>query len=417
MDKYRVLKVFEDTPKKLQLSVQEVQDLYLLRNIIGEKNFNLQADGKLLISHYVGFVQLNNTRLLIYPKVSRNADSEEIFNLSFNIFVKILSLTGFDQVKKVQSPQSMGIFDGDILELMISLFVDEILLLFKRDVNRGYQINSKNESFIKGKIDFAENIKLNSYRKHLHVLKYEQFTENILLNKIFKAVMINLISLTTLKQNKIKLGQALMWLENVEEISLTNDIWDKIIFTRLNQQYRTAFNMAKLFYQNSSLNLNKGDELSLSFLVPLNQLFERYVLYLLEKACGNETNVRYQGPLRYLGLSNSKSVLQLKPDISIEHKGMICAIFDAKYKEAIDQYDNCCVSQNDIYQMLAYSIRYECNNIVLVYPKMLESKSNLFELMNLEIPKELGNLRLRAVQIDLEKDIYTLSEQLLEYLF
>ena len=40
-----------------------------MKSIIGENNLILQADGKLLVKHYVGFIQINKTRLLIYLKL------------------------------------------------------------------------------------------------------------------------------------------------------------------------------------------------------------------------------------------------------------------------------------------------------------------------------------------------------------
>ena len=70
MDELRVIKVFEDRQRKLLLSKQEENDILSMKKIIGENNINLQADGNLLISHYVGFVQVNKTRLLIYPKIA-----------------------------------------------------------------------------------------------------------------------------------------------------------------------------------------------------------------------------------------------------------------------------------------------------------------------------------------------------------
>jgi 5-methylcytosine-specific restriction enzyme subunit McrC len=244
----------------------------------------------------------------------------------------------------------------------------------------------------------------NSYRKHLHALKYEQFTENILMNQIFKTVVLNLVKKTTVKDNRMKLGQALLWLEDVEQIKITENIWNQVTFTRLNYQYCTVFNMAKLFYHNSSVNLNKGDELTFSFLVPLNQLFERYIFEMLKVTAEPDVCIKYQGPVSFLGYLDGKKSFQLKPDISIIKNEQVLMIFDAKYKEIIDAEGNNLVSQSDIYQMLAYSVKYHCNQIVLVYPKMLGCSQDKFELFTIEIPTYNGALTIRVVQVDLELD-------------
>lgn len=232
MSDLKVIKVFEDRQEKLTLSEQEVKDILSMKSIIGENNITLQPDGKLLINHYVGFIQINKTRVLIYPKIARRAKDEKTFEKSFNILFKLLAYSGFGNVKRIPTPQMVGKYKGDILEIFISFFIDELLALFKKDVNRNYRQNLENQIFIKGKIDFTETINKNSYRKHLHSVKFDEFTENILLNQIFKAVIQNLILKTVVKENKMKLKQALLWLEDVDSIHLTNEIWSQVIFTR-----------------------------------------------------------------------------------------------------------------------------------------------------------------------------------------
>lgn len=410
MDGLRVIKVFEDRQTKLVLSKQEENDILSMKGIIGENNINLQADGNLLISHYVGFVQVNKTRLLIYPKIAIKSFMEKDYNKAFEILIRLLSNSEFFSIKKIPSPLTIGKYKGDLLELFIGIFIDELLVLLNRDVNRDYNLCLENQSFIKGKIDFAETVKYNSYRKHLHYVRYDQFTENIIINRIFKTVILNLINRTTVKENKMKLKKSLLWLEDVEAVRLNNDIWKGVKFSHLNNQYEPVFNMAKLFYYNSSPNLNKGDEMVFSFLVPVNQLFERYVYEAIKsfKSC---FTVNYQKPVRYLARQDGIDKLQLKPDITITENERIKYIIDAKYKE-VNMANNINVYQSDIYQMLAYSIRYECNNIALIYPKFLgDSNSEVLE-SEIIIDTNYGQVTIKVIKVDLETDKKELGEML-----
>ena len=43
------------------------------------------------------------------------------------------------------------------------------------------------------------------------------------------------------------------------------------------------------------------------------------------------------------------------------------AIIDTKWKRIFDEGD---VDQSDIYQMFVYSARYQCQNAILVYPRV-----------------------------------------------
>lgn len=416
MEDLKVIKVFEDRQIKLQLTEEETKDIISMKKIIGENNLSLQVDGKLLISHYVGFVQINKTRLLIYPKIAIGATNQATFDKAFDILIKLLSYSGFSSVKRIHSPQLMGRYQGDLLELFISFFIDELLNLFKRDINRNYNHNLENQSFIKGKIDFPETVKKNSFRKHLHYVQYDQFTENILLNRIFKTVVCNLIKKARIRENKMKLKQALLWLEDVESIKINNDLWGQVKFTRLNRTYEPAFNLAKLFYYNSGPNLNKGDDLTFSFLVPLNQLFERYVFEMLNKNIDSPYAVRYQGPIDYLGMIKNKKCFQLKPDISIIRDQQAIVILDPKYKEIMNDEGELTIVQADIYQMLAYSVRYECNQIVLVYPKFLTIENSQLFISEIKIPNYDQHVSIKLIQIDLEAETEGMSEELVRFL-
>lgn len=413
MDNTRVIKIFEDRQEKIDLNQQEIKDLLLMKEIIGRNRVILQADGSLLIRHYVGFVQVNKTRLLIYPKISSKSLGESEYKRSFNILMKLLSYSGFKSVKKLITPQNMDKYEGDILESFIGIFIDELLLQFKRDINRGYNNKLENQGFIKGKIDFAKTIKKNSFKKHLHYIKYDDFSENILLNKIFKSIVHNLIITTNSKDNKLKLRQSLLWLEDVDKLILDNEIWDRINFTRQNRNYKAAFNMAKLFYYNSSPNLNKGDEYTFSFLVPVNQLFEFYLYEILNSNTRERYDIKYQNSKSYLAHIDGKQHSLLKPDITLTLEGEIGYILDAKYKELILKEQTSKISQADIYQMLAYSVGYQCNNIALIYPKFLSDNPSEPIVKELIIQNYDNTISIKLIKVDLEIEPDILENQLM----
>lgn len=412
MNENRMIKIFEDSQNQVQLSPQEEKDILAMKSIIGDNNLILQADGKLFIRHYVGFIQVNKTRLLIYPKISKYSNSEDIFNKSFNILIKLLCYSGYINIKNIPSPQFMNKLKGDLLELFVSIFIDELLRLINRDLNRSYNQGIENQTYIKGKIDFSETIKKNIYRKHKHYVIHDEFTENILMNQIFKAVIQNLLARTTIKENKFKLRQGLLYLEDVDNISLSDEVWDKMVFTRLNSQFKTVFNMAKLFYYNSTPNLNKGDELTFSFLVPVNQLFEKYLYKVLLNNSPSDIDIEYQGPIKYLARKNGKNYMKVKPDISISREDQTLYILDAKYKEVEDTDDNLSILRSDIYQMVAYSLRYNCNSIALLYPKFLEDKNNDFIVTELEIENNKFIIRIKIAKINLEAEPEALYKDL-----
>jgi len=409
----KIIKIFEDKQKKLELTQQNIDDILLMREIIGDNNILLQADGKLLVRHYVGFIQINKTRLLVFPKIAKTLNSEEECKKSFDILMKLLIYSEFTGIKKTPNSQSMDKYKGDLLEFFIGIFVDELLLRFKREINRGYNEYLENQTFIKGKIDFIETVKKNSFRKHLHYVRYDNFSENILLNRIFKTVIKRLIIITKSDSNKIKLKQASIWLEDVDEILLTSEVWQAVKFNRQNNKYELCFNMAKLIYSNYSPNMNEGNNNTLSFLVPVNRLFE---LYLFKVFDGNykDIEVRYQGPIKYLAHNTESKCFQLHPDITFIDQGQVQYILDAKYKDVSSYSNKLNISQADIYQMLAYSVKYRCENIALLYPKiMLNDDINASSLVEeLEIDNYGHIIKIKIIQADLEISPEKLADEL-----
>ncbi len=143
MTEMNVIKVFEDRQKKVKLTNQNMKDLIEMKSIIGENNIIIQADGRLLIRHFVGFIQLNKTRLLVYPKISIGTDVEE-YEKSFQILSKMLIYSGFLSVKKIPEAQNIAVYQNDLMELYISIFTDELTVQFQRDINRGYLFSYDN---------------------------------------------------------------------------------------------------------------------------------------------------------------------------------------------------------------------------------------------------------------------------------
>lgn len=412
MTEMNVIKVFEDRHQKVKLTNQNMKDLIDMKSIIGENNIIIQADGRLLIRHFVGFVQLNKTRLLVYPKISIGTDVEE-YEKSFQILTKMLIFSGFLSVKKIPEAQNIAKYQNDLMELYISIFTDELIVQFQRDINRGYNNQLENQSFIKGKVDFNETIKYNNFKKHLHYVRYDEFNENTLINRIFKTVIQILIVKTKVKQNKIKLKQILLWLEDVSELRIDKDIWSKVIFTRQNKKYEPAFNMAKLFYYNSSPSIKDGNISALSFLVPVNQVFEMYLFKLLGEGGMNEYQIKFQGPIDYLAKKGGKKFLQMKPDITLIKNSKVSKVIDAKYKIVTDIDEKILVAQGDVYQMLAYSVRYQCDDIYLVYPKPLSDSQDGI-IASFTIANYDKTVKIRIIKVNLEDDPKIASRKLFE---
>ncbi len=416
MGENKVIIVFEDSQQKVGLTREQEKDILSMKTILGNNNLILQADHTLLIKHYVGFIQVNQTRLLIYPKVARNLKTQLSYQRAFQVMIKLLNYSGFLNVKELPMPQQMDTFECDLFELYINIFINQLLKMVSREMNRDYEVFNENQSYIKGKINFQETISKNSYKPHLHYVSISYFTENTLLNRILKTVILQLVKKTKVQNSKMQLQKALLWFEDVATVYLHKGIWESVQFNRLNANYEPIFNMAKLFYYNSSPTMHEGNEKIFNFLVPLNKLFERYIYVVLKNFMPKKYTVKYQGPLHYLGKIEEKECIKLLPDISIYEGNEARYILDAKYKELVGQEDDFKVGRDDIYQMVAYGISYRCEKIILVYPKFLGSEQDNKIDKEVKVKIEDRVVLMSAIRIDLEENEEIIGERLVSLL-
>ncbi len=387
------------------LTVDERRDILALKDLLGRQHVLLQADDSLQIMHYVGFVARGKTRLQILPKIyaDRGAISPaEERKESVMLLLRLLSYSGYLDYKEIPDPQSIEACDDDLFEIFIKIFASRLLNVFKRNLHRSYEVYEENEQFIKGKIIFHETILKNFSRKDRHYVRYDEFTIDTLLNRIFKTVLIRLMSQTMLGENKKELKRALNHLEDVAPVELYKGIFDRVVFNRMTDMYQPILSMAKLLYNNRQPGFSEGDENTFTFLVKLNELFECYAYKLIDNySQKNDLRVAYQGPRKHLAFHKGTGHVELKPDITILHNSEVLYVIDAKFKNPFDGSEHITLESTDIYQIVAYAVRYQCKNVFLLYPRFKGQPIRDTELVHYKIPTETGNINLRILQIDI----------------
>lgn len=405
--KTETITVFSDYWNNLPDYEKHLPNLYALRDIVGKNNFSLQADGSLQIMHYVGFFQKGNTRLQILPKIYAKTDlssySGTELNTSLDFIYRLLYWSGYLNYKKL-SPQLQNASEEDLLEIFISIFINEFIDLFKRKIHRTYIQQEENQQFIKGKILFAETVRRNPILKHRHYVRYDEYTINNPLNQIFKALIFELLAKTTSSNNKRMLVTGLTYLQEVDLISLNTLIFRQIKFDRLNTEFEPLFNFAKLFFHNSQPGLSEGKEKTFSFLVPVHSLFENFVARILEGFSSDEMKYSYHQPQLYFGAEKGKDVFLLEPDFTISYNDTVLTILDTKFKYPFNVKGKVEISDSDLYQLTAYAVRYNCTNLYLIYPRFLGSDFEDSLLTEYQLHSPFGEISLRIIQLDIMKD-------------
>lgn len=416
--KTKTITVFSDYLNALPDYEEHLKNLYSLRDIIGSNNFSLQADGTFQVMHYVGFFQKGNTRVQILPKIYAKTSLSEYtapeLNTSLDFVYRLLYWSGYLNHKKL-SPQLQSSSTSDLLEIFIGIFITEFIDLFSKKIHRSYIQHEENQQFIKGKILFSETIRRNPILKHLHYVRYDEYTINNPLNQIFKSLILELLVKTDSSINKRKLVTGLTYLQEVDLINLNSIHFKQIRFDRLNADFEPLFNMAKLFFHNSQPGLSEGKEKTFSFLVPVHLLFENFVAKVLTSFSTDDVKYCYHQPQLHLASQAGEDVFLLEPDFTIIHQKEVITILDTKFKYPFDKTGNVEINNHDLYQLTSYALRYNCKKLFLIYPKYLGTKNESSLLTEYLIHSPFGEISLRIIQIDImENDLLKVAAQIKE---
>lgn len=363
-----MLTLYEDRQHVLTLSDVQREALCSLKKIIGSQNITVDVDGTVQVMHYVGFYASKELHVQILPKLfSENSrlSTEEQNSRSIELLFRLLCDSGYVKVKLIDKNQEVHSFETDLFEFLIGLFIQELTPLILRQPLKGYHQKQEPLQFVKGKLLLAKTLATRPWCEHEPIVQYNEFTSDILLNRILKTTIQKMYRSAMRKENLDALHRLRMLMEDITPVEINNELFDRINFTRLSVTYENAFSLARLFYQNTNPGMFCGSNQTFSFLVPLNDLYE-YSLFkcLEEQASDTGIAITYQKPQKVLCKCDGQGKdVWLQPDILLwRNKKPVC-IVDAKYKDIRT------LSNADFYQMLAYAVAYDCDNIVLAYPR------------------------------------------------
>ena len=141
-----------------------------------------------------------------------------------------------------------------------------------------------------------------------------------------------------------------------------------MIINRNTKDYEMLMQWSKAFLMNKSFTTFSGAIASRALLFPIKSVYESYVVQQMKKVMSSEGwEVSSQDKGHYLFME-SRRQFALRPDIVMKRGGRT-VILDTKWKSLVDnERVNYGISQADMYQMYAYSKKYNTPEIWLLYP-------------------------------------------------
>ncbi len=296
----------------------------------------------------VGALEINGIPILINPKIEMS---------------KLLSLACYAIGKLEIGEELFDFKDSETLPDILALALTQAARsAFARGLLRGYQSEEEALHTVRGRIRFDEQIR-RRYGIPLPVeLRFDEFTGDILANRLVKAAAVRLRRMT-LRSSKARrdLGWIAAILDNVSLLEFRQGRVPEVRFDRLNEHYRHVVGLARLILLHSEFEAEHGDVRANGFLVDMNYLFQEFVTQALrEQLASSGITLRAE---RGAWFDDDKKVW-LKPDLSCWEDSDTCSfVGDAKYKSL----DNGGVPNADLYQLLAYATALNLPGGLLIY--------------------------------------------------
>ena len=328
------------------------------------------------IRNYVGLIEMKNGfQIQVLPKIDFSS-SEDIGNQTTKrIFLKMLrSMKDFPC--KIFNDANLKADRMNLYELFINMYLQEVRQILKQGLKSGYIEKEDNLHFYKGKLMVNEHIRQNLSHKERFYLRYDEFNPNRPENKLIKSTLIKLSKMTSSAENSKEIRQILTGFELVEPSRNIEKDFASIKIDRTTKGYEAVMAWSRFFLFNKSFTTFTGSTQSRSLLFPMEQVFESYVAQQLKKVFvpdGWEVSVQDKG---YYLFEEPRRQFSLRPDIVIRKNDRV-VVLDTKWKSLCDnEAKNYGISQSDMYQMYAYSKKYQTSEIWLIYPVNQEMRNH-----------------------------------------
>lgn len=330
------------------------ENLVQFNSLHGDKYFRVLHNG-IQFRQYVGVIQVGELVLEILPKADKD-DTDEKWQ---DVLIKML------EVCKRLKPRTVG--DAhvkrqpiNLLEIYFEAFLKETELLIRHGLVKRYRKEGGNVKALRGKLDFAANIRHNLVHKERFYTVHQIYDVNHLLHQVLSCALEIVDQFTAGTWLGDLCKRVKMNFPEVKYIRPNAQLLDSIKLDRKTAGYERALELARLIILNYSPDISSGKEKMIALLFDMNQLWEEYIRVKLSGYLGDREDYELIQETKTFWGSNF-----LKPDLILKAK---CQgktetfIIDTKWKRPDRP------SIQDLRQMYTYGRFWEAKRVMLLYP-------------------------------------------------
>lgn len=365
------------------LSEAEAQALLRLNDL--RRGFCQRLSGGVKLAQYCGIVRLPSCLVEVLPKVGMtDARTPDELDRSRGALLAMLHSARQVALTKIGSVPQQAVH-APLLDIFIEAFLHCALDQARRGLLSRYVVHSDDLPVIKGRFQAHAHVRRNLARPHLLHCEYDEFTADNGYNRAIRA------TLQVCRAWVSRPATQRLWFEtharyaSISSVKMSAADVSCLPRDRTTHRYAPVLTWCEWLLAMASPALSAGESPAPGLLFDMNKLFEAHAARLEELGGGSDRIVRTQGPPLHLATRGDDDVFRLKPDITVWHinqdgaASTIDRVVDAKWKRLDPHASDFGVDEADVYQLLAYALRYGCQRLELVYPAAVPDSDGLRE--------------------------------------
>ncbi|MFT9846526.1 McrC family protein [Aneurinibacillus sp. REN35] len=311
-----------------------------------------------MASSYIGRIELSDAAIYIMPKVT----SDTVWHW-LSVAYDISSL-------RLHPPSTqLGEWRGDV-EWLVKAFMKECASIVRSGLRSGYETRVDSMENVRGALRIAPTLGHWMKQEYHFVCAYDEPTRSVPVNRLLYAGLYHMAQ-RDYHDARVRLELLRLCAAFAPEKGEERDVAERttpseqltalahLSRTHFTRSYTQACAWLALYWRSCGLSMHKGEVLYDSFVLDMNELFERYVALRLQTALLQHDIEVIVQPHHWLG---EEGQIRIVPDLVLRHQSGEEIVVDTKYKLRTGQGENA-----DVFQMLAYLTARSSRSGVLVY--------------------------------------------------
>jgi 5-methylcytosine-specific restriction enzyme subunit McrC len=310
-------------------------------------------------SSWIGVLELERVRIVIKPK----------FNRGFHDVVDMLLFC--EDLPLSYEHTTVAAYDShSLIEMIARLFAKEVEIILNKGIVKEYIVEEDNLTCLRGRVDIRQHLRTNFMTPAKVYCRYDELDTNVLENQVIRTALEIAKHFSLTKQTMRQINRLADEFMSMTDLYFGYE-WPDFSYHRLNRHYENAHKLAYYIWRQIYVNqlYQFQHQSHYSYLIDMNELFEKFVAKLLKKYLPGAAKVQTQRRFKKAITRNGEGYHDIILDLLVEFPGKDPIVLDTKYK----QYGKYKVANADIYQLAFYAQFVTKSNYhykaIIVYPE------------------------------------------------